>query len=250
MIYSDIQGKTSSAEDRFTSIVLDLLSLLPASELLDFLLRARAPAGQSIPVVFSPQSQVNIAFWPYLSCPRVCISDALVTIHDPAMGAFRIVIECKIGADQSGNQLADYWKAANIHYNGRFALIYMTHVRTMPKKEIEKSQWQADRSAHIYWLNWYSLFTWVQNRLSDSTVRPYSEQQILFALSNYLAEKDYQTFRSLLPLSHNLSIIYRRIYCRKVPKAKATSRSYARTYCNNISSKLLPLPYTRKLREQ
>jgi hypothetical protein len=194
MIFADLRGKASIAEDCFTSNVLGLLSLLPASDLLDFFTIAQTRDKRRTGVPIGPSSKVKIDFWPFLARPRVCIPDAIVTVEDSAAAPFRLIVESKIGAGQTGDQLADYWRAGHILYRDRFALLYLTDHRSMPKVELAESERRAGPNAKIYWLNWYALFLWVRGQLLSASTRPFSEQQILRMLDIYLAEKGYRTF--------------------------------------------------------
>jgi hypothetical protein len=75
MIYADLGGKRSVAEDLFTSNVFGLLFLLPARNLLDFLALARTCRTERIFLRVDPSPKLTINFWPYLNRPRVCIPD-------------------------------------------------------------------------------------------------------------------------------------------------------------------------------
>src|SRR5262249_23123902 len=141
-----------------------------------------------------------------------CIPDVVVTIEDPSSKTLRLIIENKIGAGQTGDQLADYWQAGNLHYCGQFRLIYLTDHRYLPKGELEESERHAGANAQIYWLNWHLLFLWIQRQRSGGLLRPYSEQQILLTLHSYLAEKGYQTFDLWRTWAGILSASYYRKY--------------------------------------
>src|ERR1035441_8471157 len=122
MIYADLRGKTKP-EDVFTSNVFGLLSLLPSRDLMDFLALAYTSRLERLFVRLDPGLKLKIDFWRYLARPRVCIPDVILTVENQTSSPLRLIIEAKVGAAQTGDQLADYWKAGNILYPKRFELI-------------------------------------------------------------------------------------------------------------------------------
>jgi hypothetical protein len=195
MIYADIHGKNHVPEDVLTSNCLGLLHMLPDCDMLDFLSEARSYRDQDfVPIPTQPTAEVTLDFWPHVSRPRGCIPDAILRIPIEATQTYTVIIEAKHTAEQSGDQLSDYWKAGNAISPGRFTVIYLTGHASLPKAELQKSETDADPSAKIYWIGWRDLFKWTQRKLSCSAARPYSEIQILQMLSRYLTEKEYRTF--------------------------------------------------------
>jgi hypothetical protein len=243
MIYADLRGKISVAEDVFTSNVFGLLFLLPGRDLLDFLTFSHTSRRERLFLRVVSEPKLKIDFWPYLTCPRVCIPDAILTVESRTSAPLRLIIEAKIGAAQTGDQLADYWRAGNIRYPNRFELIYLTDHRSTPKRELEESETRAGAGAKIYWLNWYSLFQWVQQQLSDGLSRPYSEKQILGLLKNYLSDKGYQTFLTWRPWASLMPTSYRRKYMCSADQLGVVRGSYVHRYFDQRLGKIPPPPY-------
>ena len=84
------------------------------------------------------KSNIVIDFWRYL--PGSGIPDAMLTIDRPGSESFKIILEAKHGASQTGDRLSKYLRAAYLLFRDNFALIHLTHHRLMPKAEIEQSE--------------------------------------------------------------------------------------------------------------
>lgn len=192
MIYADLNGKGHVPEDLLTSNCLGLLDLLPHHCLIDFIERAESSSGTQLRIGTRAKSRIVVDFWPYL--PGGGIPDAMLTIDRGGSESFKIILEAKHGASQTGDQLSSYLRAAYHRFRDRFALVYLTHHRSIPKAECERSENIAAVPARIYWLSWHTLFSWAHDELLAYPYRPYSERKILELLIYYLTEKGYLKF--------------------------------------------------------
>jgi hypothetical protein len=196
MIYSDLAGKNHVPEDVFTSNCLGLLRLLGSSDLLAFFNSARSLQQEPLAVAECSDDECILKFWPYL--PGGGIPDAIIEVSGPR--PFRIIVESKHGAPKSGagddDQLARYLRAAKAIYLERcpVAVVYLTHHREFPKKDIKLSLDYAGKEESIFWLSRYELFRWLEAQLSASASRTAVEKRILIALRDYLAEYGYRVF--------------------------------------------------------
>ena len=229
MIYADLLGKQSVPEDVFTSNCLGLLSLLPDRDLLHFISMARTCRSEQLPLPVSEQSKVTIDFWPYL---RGCIPDAILTVDAHQLPTFKVIVEIKIGSQQTVDQLARYWRAGNVLYNGNFALIYITHHPSIPIEELQSSEADAGPTSKIYWLSWYELFLWTHRLISAESSRlGTTEGKILRMLRFYLGGKGYRTFLGWTPpISTCAALPYSRTYSLSVRPTAQRVTGYARSY--------------------
>jgi hypothetical protein len=229
MVYAELQGKTSP-EDLFTSSVFELFYLLPSRDLLGFLTKARTARGEMLEIPTGDETTIKITFWQYLAHPRVCVPDVILTVENPSSDPFFVIVENKTGSRQTGEQLCDYWQAGNIRYRDKFALVYLTHHRNMPKAELEKSEQDAnDAAAQIFWLNWYALFSWVREQLSNVSSRPDCERKILQTLELYL-RSPYKAFEHCELPRTNIPIPYQLAYMHLSELVEFKFQIYARGY--------------------
>ena len=248
MIYADLFGKQSVSEDVFTSNCLGLLSLLPDRKLLDFISMARTCRRQQLPLPLNEQSKVTIDFWPYLPGPWGCIPDAILTVDGHQLPTFKVIVEVKTGSPQTGDQLARYWRAGNVLYDTNFALIYVTHHRSIPIEELQSSEINA---GPIYWLSWHDLFLWTHRQISaESSRQDTTEGRILRMLQSYLEAKGYRTFLGWAPSIATVTALpYRRTYSLTVRPPAQSVTGYARSYMA-VGIGLTPcLPYVSKSKE-
>lgn len=199
MIHADLAGKNHVAEDVLTSNCLGLLGLLGPNEFINLFGHAKNPEGETLSLREHQECDVSLKFWPYLQ--EGGIPDATATISHHAEAPSLLVIEAKHGARQSGgsndDQLARYWFAGNKLFPNRSVLIYLTHHRAMPKEEIKNSCASVAKAGHaakIYWISWFTLFKWAEDRLLAGSSRHPVEIRILEALRDYLAAKSYCVF--------------------------------------------------------
>jgi hypothetical protein len=101
MIYADLNGKSHVPEDVLTSNCLGLLNLLPKCDFLSFLALARNSSGAPLRIAMSSTADLSLDFWPYLRDGG--IPDAVVTVEMSGAERFKVFIEAKHGASQSGN---------------------------------------------------------------------------------------------------------------------------------------------------
>lgn len=219
MIHADLKGKTHVAEDVLTSNCLGLLCLLPDSSFISFLEAAVTLDGT--PINLSLYGRVErIEFWPYL--PGGGEPDVIAEVRNKDDSAgMALVIEVKHGAVKASgspspeaggtppddldnpeivdhdklrrDQLAKYWRAASKCFPD-FALIYLTHHRSLPKDDIATSLHEAGGTAKIFWLSWFHLYRWVIDQVEKTSARTTSERRILETLRNYLSAKGYTCF--------------------------------------------------------
>jgi hypothetical protein len=215
MIHADLQHHTHSAEDRFTSNCLGLLRLLPDSDFIDFFSRAMKLDRTRLDL--SRYKQVStIDFWPWL--PPAGFPDVITALQNKnGPERLTLIIEVKHGAlklggtgaadtgetsenpdsTQSdrppGDQLARYWLAGCKYFRCP-AVIYLTHHRSLPKGDIERSLSEAGSEARIFWLSWFDLYRWTSHQLTTLQGRPISEARILTTLHAYLTANEYRCF--------------------------------------------------------
>jgi hypothetical protein len=237
MIHADLQRHIHRAEDRFTSNCLGLLHLLPDSDFIDFFRHATKLDRTYIDL--SRYERVSkLEFWPWL--PPKWIPDIIVEFHNKnSPESLILIIEVKHGAAKSGrtgaadtdktsensesaqsdrpssDQLAGYWLAGREYFPCRpQAVIYLTHHRSLPKKDIKESLCKAGADAGIFWLSWFELYRWASDQLNMVKARPTSEARILKTLHAYLTANEYRSFLgwSLLPTSKACRLDYNHAY--------------------------------------
>jgi hypothetical protein len=257
MIHADIQHHTRSAEDRFTSNCLGLLSLLPDKDFIDFL--GHAVNGKNECIDLSEYTKVStIDYWSWL--PSEGFPDVITVLQgQDGQDPLTLIIEVKHGAPKSAvagatdadetlespdsteydhwpdDQLARYWRAGLKHFRPRspefLAVIYLTHHRSQREADIAKSLSEAGLEARIFWVSWFELYRWASNQLMMVNARPTSEARILKTLHAYLVTNEYRCFLGwcLLPRSQACRLDYHRAYehDRKIPaKPLRFYRSY------------------------
>ncbi len=257
MIHADLHSKNHVPEDVLTSNCLGLLSLLPDSDLLGFFTTAQNAHNENLLMPDMATARAELKFWQFLRGGG--IPDAILTITSPGALPFKVIVEVKHGAPQSGDQLAIYWRAAQRLFPDRCAVVYLTHHRVLPKAEIDESNRVAGSDAKIYWLGWFDLFLWARTRLAATGIRPTSEERILKTLHDYLAEKGYRTFSgwNVVTLA-SLAAPYDRCYTARSPNQAdpmyqrryqaglrtTTFEPYARSYSTGPLASLISQSYT------
>lgn len=262
MIHADLHGKNHVPEDVLTSNCLGLLSLLPDSDLLGFFSTAQNAQNEHLPMPDTATARAELEYWPFLRGGG--IPDAILTITSPGALPFKIIVEVKHGAPQTGDQLATYWQAAQRLFSDRFAVVYLTHHRVLPTMEIEESTRMAGANSKIYWLGWFDLFLWARARLASAGIRPTCEERILKTLHDYLAEKGYRTFSGWnMAALASLAAPNDRCYSARGPgpdgpmyrrryqdgQRITTPEPYARWYSTGPLASLISQPYTSQSEE-
>lgn len=236
MIHADLHSKNHIPEDVLTSNCLGLLGLLADSDRLDFFKAARNARQELLNLPDMPTSEAKLEFWPYLQGGG--IPDAILTVTVPEALAFKVIIEVKNGAPQSGDQLANYWKAASRLFPNRFAVVYLTGHRVFPKPEVDESDGRAGPGAQIYWVGWVDLFVWARKQLMTSGARTPCELRILRMLDMYLSEKGYRVFVGWNPVAPiPMAEPYGRWYA--APTLPRVAAAYRRRYHADVVSTAL-----------
>lgn len=198
MIHADIQGKTGVPEDVLTSCCLGLLRLLPDDNLIELLALSCHRDGRKLDLT-GLETVCELEFWPWLRDGGA--PDAIATLgSNSSSRRAKIVIEVKHGAGKSGgdkDQLVKYYTAAVRQYkNYGIFLVYLTHHRDMPIGDLEVSLSYLSGDAEIYWLNWYTVAKWSQDKLYR-TQPSAVESRVLSTMNNYLSLKGYRRFEQL-----------------------------------------------------
>lgn len=245
MIYADLQGKTHVPEDVLTSNCIELMSLLPDKNLIDFFSLSIDAHNKEINL--SEYTLIDsLEFWPWLNHGGE--PDILCSLkNNEANKRIILIIEVKHGAGKSGHddndsaesdadissdQLAKYWQAAINQYEDEVVVIYLTHHRHFPKQDIVDSIKSSRGKAIIYWISWFHLYRFVVDKLAVYK-NSGTETRILKKLKCYLYEKGYIKFEmwtSPIPLEHM------RIYSRRyiVQSKSSNNLVYERTYCSGV----------------
>lgn len=213
MIHAELNGKITVGEDVLTSTAVGLLSLLPDGYLISFL--GRAINFQKQEESFLAHQIQNftrvksIEFWKTGFIGG--IPDIFVELEDEHdCSSFVIIIEVKHRAGKSGSaiieegeiknkegdQLNRYWNSLMQHYpNSKKAVIFLTGHSVMPYRDLQDSWEASGRKAQLYWLSWYSLYSFILNLLHEKKhLEGSSEYKILQSLENYLRFKGFVVF--------------------------------------------------------
>lgn|GEM_PF-3374632 len=213
MIHAELNGKISVEEDVLTSTAIGLLSLLPDEYLISFLGRAISLQKQEERLL---ENQIrnftrlkSIEFWKTGFTGG--IPDIFVKLEDEqCCSSFVLIIEVKHHADKSGSaeiedgeiknkeddQLNRYWNSLVQHYpRSKKAMVFLTGHRVMPHEDLQVSWEASGRKAQLYWLSWYSLYSFILDLLHvEKHLKGSSEHKILQLLEVYLRFKGYVMF--------------------------------------------------------
>jgi len=134
-----------------------------------------------------------------------------------------LIIECKHDAGKSGHgvigddisdQLSRYYLGATKYYkNKKIIIIYLTHHRFFPKKEIKESVDIINNNNPIFWISWFHLYEYILEQLMKKE-KKIIERKIFELLKSYLETKGYQKWRSWCSIKSSIfpKIIYTHKY--------------------------------------
>lgn len=222
MIYAEMKGKLPAvfySEDVLTSNVFGLLKLLPDNLLIELLsLSNLVSLSENLPREnLSDNLKIydkvhSFEFWKRIETGEPDIFIIFKSEEHPNQQAI-VLIEVKYMASKSGSahedeegelqneerdQLAKYWRGLESKYkNDDKFLIYLTVDKVMPREDIENSIKATGGSAKIYWLSWYKVNEFIEEKSENlQHINDILAKNIIWKILKML--NDYLTFKEFI----------------------------------------------------